>query len=550
MSVFDLSAGPVPDASMTIPYHPPLRLVLETLGGDALSAAYVPDGAAITLGEPIVHDPDDPLDERPGGVLLAVGARVADPATHDLLRRAARLEYHAVVVKDRGADLAPLIESARAAGIALLIAPEDLPWRQLDALLTAAVSGPGAPATTYSSVAIGDLFALANAIAATIGGATSIEDPQGHVLAYSNLPGQQIDEIRRLGILGRKTPQRPTNRSEYTRVFKAGVPVRFESMGPGHMRRLATAVQAGPQLLGFIWMLDGDPPLVPDAVRLLEDAGRTAALHLLRARIPSNPQRWHSSETLRALLDGATSESAAAVRLGLPAGSPVCIVAFAPVHGQAAEAGTALASIADLVSLSCESWHPQAVCTTSWGRVYALLPVPPGTPADRLVRVATGAAEAVRKSMRIPLHAGLGPVVAGLGEARSSSRLAERVLRVLAETSAASAAVATDEQVRSRVALHDLAERGGVAAEQLLLPVRRMLDSDRAQSTTHAVTLLAYLDAFGEAARAAAELSVHENTLRYRVRRLQELFEVDLADPAERLVIWLQLSLLRLRGEL
>ncbi len=98
--------------------------------------------------------------------------------------------------------------------------------------------------------------------------------------------------------------------------------------------------------------------------------------------------------------------------------------------------------------------------------------------------------------------------------------------------------------------MYDLAERGGVAAEQLLLPVRRMLDSDRTQSTTHAVTLLAYLDAFGEAARAAAELSVHENTLRYRVRRLQELFEVDLADPAERLVIWLQLSLLRLRGEL
>ncbi|GAA3579593.1 helix-turn-helix domain-containing protein [Nonomuraea rosea] len=539
----------MPDGSISSPYHPPLSQVLETLGSHVLTAAYAPGGEAITLGEPIVHDPDDPLDERPGCVLLAVGSRVAGQDTHDLVRRAARLDYHAVVVKDRGADLGPLIDTAKDAGIALLIAPQRIPWRQLDALLTAAIAGPGAATTTYSTVAIGDLFALANAIAATIGGATTIEDPQGNVLGYSNIPGQEIDEIRRLGILGRKTPQRPTNRSEYTHVFRAGGPVRFDSLGPGHMRRLATAVRAGAQLLGFIWLLDGEPPVVPGAMRLLDDAGRIAALHLLRARNPSNPQRWHSSETLRALLDGTASESAAAVRLSLPASSPVTIVAFAPA-GPMAEPGTTLASIVDLISLSCEAWHPQAVCTTAGGRVYALLPVPPGTPAARLVRVATGAADTVRKSTRLALHAGIGPVVEGLGEVPSSSRLAERVLRVLAETAGTSVAVATDEQVRSRVALLDLAERGGVADGRLLRPVRTMLDHDRAHSTTHSVTLLAYFDAFGEAAKAAAELSVHENTLRYRVRRLQELFDVDLADPTERLVIWLQLRLLRLRGEL
>lgn len=550
MSASDLMPddGPVPDGSMARPYHPPLSQVLETLGSHVLSAAYAPDVAAITLAEPIVHDPDDPLDERPGCVLLAVGSRVTSPETHDLVRRAAGLGYHAVVVKDRGADLGPLVDTAKDAGVALLIAPQRIPWRQLDALLTAAISGPGAATTTYSTVAIGDLFALANAIAATIGGATTIEDPQGNVLGYSNIPGQEIDEIRRLGILGRKTPQRPTNRSEYSHVFKADGPVRFESLGPGHMRRLATAVRAGAQLLGFIWVLDGDPPVVPGAMRLLHDAGRIAALHLLRARTPSNPQRWHSSETLRALLDGTTSESAAAARLSLPADSPVTIVSFAPA-GPAPEP-VALASIADVISLSCEAWHPQAVCTTGGGRVHALLPVPPGTPAARLVRVATDAATAVRKSTRVTLHAGIGPVVEGLSEVPSSSRLAERVLRVLAETAGPSVAVATDEQVRSRVALLDLVERGGVAVDQLLRPVRRMLDYDRAHSTTHCVTLLAYFDAFGEAAKAAAELSVHENTLRYRIRRLQELFEVDLADPAERLVLWLQLRLLHLRGEL
>ncbi|WP_113700860.1 PucR family transcriptional regulator [Nonomuraea lactucae] len=535
-----------PDGSMTLPYRPPLSQVLETLGSHVLSAAHLPGDGSATVGEPVVHDPDEPLDERPGGVLLAVGAR-AD--ARDVVLRAARLSYHAVVVKDRGADLGPLIEAARTSGIALLIAPRQIPWRQLDALLTAAISGPGAATTSYASVGTGDLFALANAIAATIGGATCIEDPQGNVLGYSNVPGQEIDEIRRLGILGRRTPQRPTNRTEYSRVFRAGGPVRFDSLGPGHTPRLATAVRAGAQLLGFIWVLDGEPPVVPGAMRLLEDAGRIAAMHLLRARNPGDQQRWHRAETLRALLDGTTSESAAGARLGLPAGSEVTIVAFAPAD-PTPEPDTAVASVVDLVSLCCEAWHPQSVCAAGWGRVYALLPVPPGTPCSRLVRVATDAVTAVRKSARLSMYAGIGPVVAGLGEAPLSRRLAERVIRVLADTGGASVALATDERVRARVALLDLAERAGVAVDQVIEPVRRMIDHDRAHSSTHGVTLLAYLDAFGEAAKAAAELSVHENTLRYRVRRLQELFDVDLGDPAERLVIWLQLRLLHLRGEL
>ncbi|MBB2912812.1 hypothetical protein FHS43_004107 [Streptosporangium becharense] len=538
----------LPDASMVRPYRPPLSQVLRTLGRDVVSTAYLPGDPHLTVGEPVVHDPDDPLEERPGCVLLAVGARAASPATRELLLRAGRHGYHAVVVKDRGADLAPLIEAARQAGVALLVAPEQVPWRQLDALLTAATAGPGEITTTYSAVGMGDLFALANAIASTIGGATCIEDPQGNVLAYSNIPGQEIDEIRKLGILGRKTPKRPTNRSEYSRVFRADGPVGFASLEPGHTPRLATAVRAGSQLLGFIWVLDGTPPVVPDAAQLLEDAGRIAALHMLRARNPSDPQRWQRAETLRALLDGAVSGSAAVARLGLSADTPVVIVAFAPAM-PAAEPGTVVASVADLISLGCEAWHNEAVCTTGWGKVYALLPVAPGIPVKDLVRAVTDVAASVRKSTGIGLHAGIGPVVERLADAPVSSGLADRVVRVLAETAAGTARVATDEQVRSRIALLDLAERGGVAT-QMLAPVRRMLEHDAAHSTTHAATLLSYLDAFGEAARAAAELSVHENTLRYRIRRLQELFDVDLADPAERLVIWLQLRLLHMREEI
>lgn len=538
----------VPDATMASPYRPPLGQVLETLGTHTISTAYVPD-PSIPIGEPVVHDPDDQFDDRPGCVLLAVGARPSAPETRDLVRQAAAGNYHAVVIKDRGAELGELIATAREVQVALLVASAQVPWRQLDALLTAAISGPGAATATYSSVGMGDLFALANAIAATIGGATCVEDVQGNVLAYSNLPGQEIDEIRKQGILGRKTPQRPTNRLEYSRVFRANGPVRFASLGPGHMPRLATAVRAGAQLLGFIWVLDGAPPVVSGAMRLLEDAGRVAAPHILRSRNPSEPQRWLRAETLRALLDEDIAESAAAVRLGLPPMSATTVMAFAPAR-PVTEPRTAVTTIVDLVSLACEAWHHDAVCTASWNAVYALIPVPNGASSVRLARFATDTAESVRKSAGISLHVGIGPVTTRLEEVPASRRLADRVVRVLSGTAGDVVCVATDEQVRSRIALLELADRDDATTDRLLGPVRRMVEHDAAHATVHAATLLSYLDAFGEAVKAAAALSIHENTLRYRIRRLQELFDVNLADPTERLVIWLQLRLLHMSGGL
>lgn len=55
--------------------------------------------------------------------------------------------------------------------------------------------------------------------------------------------------------------------------------------------------------------------------------------------------------------------------------------------------------------------------------------------------------------------------------------------------------------------------------------------------------MLAYLDAFGDARAAARELSIHPNTVRYRVRRATEVSGLDLGDPAQRLLTELQLRL-------
>lgn len=75
-----------------------------------------------------------------------------------------------------------------------------------------------------------------------------------------------------------------------------------------------------------------------------------------------------------------------------------------------------------------------------------------------------------------------------------------------------------------------------------------LLDYDAQHGTDYVETLHVYLDAFGDIAAAAAKLCIHANTLRYRLRKLQEIAEIQLDNPNERLALMLQLQLLITRA--
>ncbi|HOW95029.1 MAG TPA: helix-turn-helix domain-containing protein, partial [Mycolicibacterium fallax] len=78
-----------------------------------------------------------------------------------------------------------------------------------------------------------------------------------------------------------------------------------------------------------------------------------------------------------------------------------------------------------------------------------------------------------------------------------------------------------------------------IAADDRLIDPR--VDELRAKDPMLADTLRVYLDSFGEIAAAAAQLHVHPNTVRYRVRRIEQLLGTPLADPDVRLVLSLSL---------
>ncbi|MGW7528548.1 PucR family transcriptional regulator [Streptomyces sp. NPDC054783] len=500
--------------------------LLDVVGGPALRLHTAPAGQAVPVTEAVLHDGRTPLPRQPGALLLAVGVPAAESGP--LLRAAAEAGLTGVVV--RGAD-GPVAQ-AEAHGVALLSVAEDATWHHVHLLLASAIAAQ--PAAMPSDTGLGDLFALADAIATAAGGATAVEDPRQRILAYSTVPGQPVDEDRRQGILGRQVPAGADNTEQYRRLFAADRPIRLPALSDGDLPRLAMPVRAGGETLGSVWVIDGGS-LAPDAEDTLAQGASTAALLLLRARAARELARHRGSELLRRLLGGSADAATAAERLGIAGPARVAAFVLDSAAGVPDAERTAL-RLLDVVRLQCEARYGRHAGVLVDGVVYAVLP----GPGERHKRLAEDIVARAGQALRVPVRAALGEVVpdaAGLADSRADADL---VLRVLD----ADLPVAGVDEVRPRVTLLRLAEVMGERRELSAGAWRRVLAYDAAHGTEYARTLVCWFDAGCDMAGAAKLLAVHPNTCRYRLRQLQQHAGVDLDDPDERLVLWLQLRAL------
>ncbi|MCI3276402.1 PucR family transcriptional regulator [Streptomyces cylindrosporus] len=508
--------------------------LLDVVGGTSVRLHTAPAaGLAAPVTEAVLYDANVPLGRTPGALLLAVGVRAA--AAGPLVRAAAEAGMAGVVV--RGGD-GPVGE-AEACGLALLSAAEDAAWHHVHLLLSSAIGARPAPAAGGH----GDLFALADAVATATGGATAVEDPRQRILAYSTVSGQPVDEDRREGILGLRVPA--SSRSRYTEqyrvLFAADGPVRLPALHEGDLPRLAVAVRAGGETLGSIWVVD-DGTLAADAEQTLVQGASTAALLLLRARAAQELARHQNSDLLRRLLDGTADAPTAVQRLGLE--GAVRVAAFVLDTVSLPDSEQTALRLLDVVRLQCEARYGRHACVLVDGVVYALLPAP-GTRSDAPgggshKRLAEDIVARAGQALRVPVRAALGEVVAGAAEAAASREDADLVLRVLGPR----LPVATVDEVRARVTLLRLTEVMGERRELSAGAWRRVLAYDSANGTDYARTLVSWFDAGCDMARAAKLLAVHPNTCRYRLRQAQRHIGIDLDDPDERLVLWLQLRTL------
>ena len=380
------------------------------------------------------------------------------------------------------------------------------------------------------------------------------------------------------GILGLQVPHVPVNEAQYRELGRAAGVCRFTA-GPGSLPRLAIAVRAGTELLGSIWVVNAGGTLGPGAEQALTEAASIAALHLLAARTAADLARRLRGDLLRRVLADPASAAVVAPQLGLSAAAPVAVAAFTVLSDDPGGALAAHAALrfTDLVSLHCEAHYGRPGCALIDGTVYALLPAhsaaaqpagtqpagtqpagtqpagtqPAGAQPDRRAHreLVTTIAQRAQQALRLPVRAALGGQVAGLALAAASRHDADLVLRVLASRPdpdpgpAAEPVAASIDEVRASATLAELAQdlSGRPALGEGTGQAIRAHDLER--GTSYAATLLSYLDANSDIADAARRLNVHPNTCRYRLARAEQLFGFSLADPDERLLLWLQLRL-------
>jgi DNA-binding PucR family transcriptional regulator len=134
------------------------------------------------------------------------------------------------------------------------------------------------------------------------------------------------------------------------------------------------------------------------------------------------------------------------------------------------------------------------------------------------------------------LAGAVGATVTGLHEVTRSRADVDAVLRLVSPH-----AVAAVEEVLPQVVLLHLQSHLAGQPHLRLPAVERMIEHDHDQQTPYVESVLAYLSANADVPAAAESVSVHPNTFRYRLRRVRELFDINLEDPDVRLVVWLQL---------
>ncbi|GAA1880089.1 helix-turn-helix domain-containing protein [Lapillicoccus jejuensis] len=493
--------------------------------GPGLVRVVVPQPDGPEVGDVTVVEPGEGWFGKPGDLVLGVGLP-DDAAAVDLLAGLAAAGPAGVVLRRSLARSRTVRAAARRHRLALAeIAPTaslahvlGLVRGLLDRATVAGEPG-GVEDTSFQ-----DLFTLADAVAAVVEAPVTIEDAASRVLAYSSR--QDVTDPARIDtIVGRRVPPALVahfrSQGLFRRLARSDEPFLVPPGPSQELPRLVVPVRAGGEWLGSIWVVTSRMPTAR-VQRELRQVAAVLAIRLLRLRAETDLTRRVTADRLREVLQGDDPRAEwlppgpwRVVALSRPADShdvasdlDVWETVFRRQRWQRPlltdDGGTAWAVVTD------EDGAPG-----SWGWLREV--VATETAADPTLRVR--ASEPVRRPADLP---------------RARAEAAE-----LAALDLPAAVAAVEGSWVDLV----LARASAAVGERRPAALETLTAHDEREGTAYLATLAAHLDHPAEAARAAAALHVHPNTLRYRLARITELVgDLGTDDPRTRLALRLLLE--------
>ncbi|MEU7132672.1 PucR family transcriptional regulator [Streptomyces sp. NPDC046261] len=501
----------------------------------------------------------DPVPWMDGGELLLITAMKIDAEDREAMRRYVRRLVRAGVVGLGFAvgvnyDQVPgaLVEAAREEGLPLLEVPRRTPFLAITKAVSAAIAADQYRAVTAGFEAQRELTraalapegpaALITRLAAHLGGWAALYDASGAVVAAA--PDWAARRAARLGADVARLRERPAPASVVVGSDDAeegGDRVELQSLGTGRRTRGVLAVGTDEPLgtaeryavHSAIALLT----LTTERSRALQDAEQRLGAAVLRMLLAGEPDhaRAVAGELYGGLLDAPFRMLVAEAVPAAAEEERAEDTAEDPLGALADAVETAASRVAEPVLVVPEENRILVLATDGGAAVDACLAYA-RTAASRRNNE-RGAAAASSSSAdgtgpALGLSAPTGPTgaAAAFRQAEQALSVARRRGRVLVE----------HEEVAAGSVLPLLADDAVRAFAEGTL--RALYEHDATGRGDLVASLRAWLSRHGQWDAAAADLGVHRHTLRYRMRRVEEILGRSLDDPDARMELWLALK--------
>lgn len=520
----------------------PLTVLLRALHGAFVELVVAPGGPDVPIGSVSL------LDEHDLGTVLAHADLALVVGLHDaqvvawldeLALRRPEERPRAVMIKRPSLALQ---HAARASGVALVAVHAQTRWERLLSMIRGVLDHASQRVEEEPISGDDDLYGLAYTIASLSKGMVSIEDERSHVLAYS-AADDAADELRTLSILGREGPadylRRLNDWGVFDRIRRSDDVVEVPADPRlGIRRRLVVGIRSIPDAtgavttLGSIWIQEGQQPISADADGVLRGAAAVAA-RLIKRILDAPTNEAVQIQRLLGARGGGVDLPSLAAALSISDSGPAAVIGFAGIGD------IQTAHLSSSIRLHASAFHRSSLATAMGERIYVLFP---GRIAPRsLESWAREAITRIENRTGVALRAALVAQVASLSDAAAARFEVDRVL----DRTTGDRRVTSLAESRTSVLLGEIVEL--VANHEHLRDPRidNLRDYDDKNSSTMTESLRVYLDHFGDVRGAADELQVHSNTLRYRIKRVEEILGADLKVPEDRLLIELQLRIPR-----
>ncbi|MET8027967.1 PucR family transcriptional regulator [Streptomyces avermitilis] len=517
----------------------------------------------------------DPVPYMEGGELLLITALKLDAEDPEVMRRYVKRLAGAGVV---GLGFAvgvnyeeipeALVDAADKEGLPLLEVPRRTPFLAISKAVSAAIAADQYRAVTAGFAAQRELTkqalgggaeGLLTALAGQVDGWAALYDASGAVVATA--PEWAGRRAARLTPDVERLRERPAPASAVVGAPDNEDRVELHSLGTGRRPRAALAVGTA-AALGT-----AERYAVHSAIALLTlTTERSRSLHAAEQRIgaavlrmllagESDHARAVAGDLYGALLDApfrlilAESASASAARAHADGHARVAPTKRSPAAVAVPETnGDPLGGLAEIVE-SAAARSGESVLLVPDGERLVVLAVDGGAAVAACGEYAA-ALETARAATReqpvtdedelvVGLSAPAGPIAAGAAykQAEQALSVARRRGRFLVE----------HEELAAGSVLPLLADDAVRAFADGLL--RALREHDATGRGDLVASLRAWLSRHGQWDAAAADLGVHRHTLRYRMRRVEEILGRSLDDPDVRMELWLALKTTAAAGE-